>query len=102
MVNKGDRSRLGATNEGPKPGDFPVGTPQSRAAARAALESLRAGRKRIDVISSIPRPGQKGNEIHIGDWIEQADGSLFRFSNIPAGMTIEEAERKVAERERRL
>jgi hypothetical protein len=35
--NKTHRS-TSATNPGPRPGDFPLGSPQSRAAARAQLE----------------------------------------------------------------
>lgn len=80
---------------GMKPGDFALGSGMSRAAARAELERRGAGRKRIDVNCSIPRP--RGNEISIGEWIEGSDGSLRRFSNIPLGMTIEEAERIVAQ-----
>ena len=74
-----------------KPGDFALGSSVSRAAARAELERRNAGRKRIEIVCSIPRPG--GDEISIGAWTENADGSLFRFSNLPAGMTIQEAER---------
>jgi hypothetical protein len=77
-----------------KPGDFALGSNLSRAAARAVLESRFAARKRIDVVSSIPRPGGDG-QIRIGAWQESADGSLFRFSTVPPGMTIEEAERIV-------
>jgi hypothetical protein len=73
-----------------------LGSPQSRAAARALLERQFVSRRRIDIVSSIPRPGGDGG-IHIGDWIECDDGSLFRFSNLPPGMTIEEAERIVAQ-----
>jgi hypothetical protein len=46
---------------------------------------------RIDVVSSIPRPGGD-TEIRIGTWVEEPDGSLFRFSGHLPGMTIEEAE----------
>jgi hypothetical protein len=75
-----------------KPGDFALGSSQSRAVARALLERRLAGRRRIDVVSSIPRPSAD-SEIRIGKWQEGEDGVLFRHSNIPAGMTIEEAER---------
>jgi hypothetical protein len=95
MVNKGTQRRLGATESWLRPGGFPLGSAQSRAAARAALESRYAARKRIDVICSIPRHG--GNTIRIGSWIEGADGSLFRLSNLPPGMTMEEAERIVSQ-----
>ncbi len=83
-----------------KPSDFALGSPESRAAARAALERRRAGRKRIDIVSSIPRPGGDGG-IHLGTWIECDDGSLFRLSSIPAGMTIAEAERIVLQPHRK-
>ena len=55
-----------------------------------------AGRMQSDLVSNIPGPGADG-EIRIGTWIEGRDGSLFRCSTIPAGMTIEEAERIVAQ-----
>src|SRR5277367_189975 len=75
-----------------KPSDYPLGSTQSRAAARASLERRFAGRRRIDVVSCVPRPGGDGG-IRIGTWIECDDGSLFRLSTVPPGMTIEEAER---------
>jgi hypothetical protein len=37
MGNKGAEGPLGATNSGPRPGSFPLGSAQSRAAARAML-----------------------------------------------------------------
>jgi hypothetical protein len=73
----------------------PLGSQQSRAAARAELERRGAGRRRIEIICSISRPD--GNGISIGAWKEGADGSLLRISNIPAGMTIDEAERIVSQ-----
>ena len=45
---------------------------------------------------SLPRPGGDGG-IRIGTWIGCDDGSLFRISNLPPGMTIEEAERIVSQ-----
>jgi hypothetical protein len=75
-----------------RPGDFALGSNRSRAAARAALERRFTSRRRIDAVSSVPRPGGDGG-IHIGTWMECEDGSLYRFSTIPAGVTIEEAER---------
>jgi hypothetical protein len=79
-----------------KPGDFALGSGQSRAAARAMLERRFASRKRMEIIYSIPRPGAAEGEIRIGDWIEGQNGMLFRTCNIPAGMTIQEAERIVS------
>jgi hypothetical protein len=80
-----------------KPGDFALGSRQSRAAARALLECRFAARKRIEVIYSIPRPSAREGEIRIGEWMEGPDGTLFRTCNIPAGMTIQEAERIVSQ-----
>jgi hypothetical protein len=79
-----------------KPGDFALGSRQSRAAARALLAKRLEARKKVQVICSIPRPGADVGDIRIGDWIEGPDGALFRICNIPAGMTIQEAERIVA------
>lgn len=38
MANKGSESGLGATAAGQKPGDYPLGSAESRAAARARLQ----------------------------------------------------------------
>lgn len=95
MANKDPQGPLGASDSTLKPGRFPLGSAESRAAARALLERQRASRKRIDVVSSIPRPRAVGG-IHIGTWIECDDGSLYRFSTVPAGMTVEGAERIAA------
>lgn len=80
-----------------KPGDFALGSSQSRAAARALLARRFEAQKKVQVICSIPRPGADVGEIRIGDWMEGPDGTLFRTCNIPDGMTIQEAERIVAE-----
>jgi len=45
MANNGAEGQLGATDAGPKPGDYPLGSAQSRAAARAKLYKQLAGRK---------------------------------------------------------
>ena len=39
MTSKGTRGRLGATDSGPRLGGFPLGSAQSRAAARAILNA---------------------------------------------------------------
>jgi hypothetical protein len=97
VANNGDQDPLSATGAGLKPGEYPLGSAQSRAAARTLLERRRVGRRRIEIISSIPRPGGAEGEICIGDRIERPDGTLFRISSIPPGMTIEEAERIVSQ-----
>ena len=86
---------------GVRPGDYPVGSPQSRAAVRAILERKSARRKRQDIIiiivSSIPRP--RGNGITIGQWTEGEEGCLTRFSILPPGMTVEQSEEIVSRRQ---
>jgi hypothetical protein len=42
VANQGDERRLTATHLGPKPGDFPVGSLESRAAARSMLDTMPA------------------------------------------------------------
>ena len=81
-----------------KPGDYAIGSPESRAAARAVLERRLAERNRggITLVSNIPRPS--GDEVSIGDWCEGNNGTLIRFCSLPTGMRMEEAERIVAER----
>lgn len=78
------------------PGDYVLGSPQSRAAARAVLARRFAEREKFDLVvsSTIPRP--RGDGIRIGKWSEGEDGRLTRVSFLPMGMTIEEAERIVA------
>lgn len=41
---------LPATDSVPKPGDFPLGSPQSRAASRALLERIEQGSEKIRVV----------------------------------------------------
>ena len=42
MTSKGAQGQLGATESGPRPGRFPLGSAQSRAAARALLVARKA------------------------------------------------------------
>lgn len=42
MANKGVQGPLSATNSGPRPGGFPLGSAQSRAAARSLLAARKA------------------------------------------------------------
>jgi hypothetical protein len=96
MADKGSQKALGATQGGPQPGNYPLGSAQSRAAARVRLERRFAARERGELIVShyMLAPDQ----IRIGEWKEAWDGTLIRVSHLPKGMTIEEAERIVAER----
>jgi hypothetical protein len=49
MATKGPQQRLGATDTGARPGRFPLGSPQSRAAARALLLAREAGEEEFRV-----------------------------------------------------
>jgi len=76
-----------------KPGDYALGSAQSRAAARALLERHFAARTRQTIIIS----GSDSKEPRIGKWEEGADGSLGRICILPRGMTLQEAERIVSQ-----
>ena len=87
---------LPATSEKPRPGSFVLGSPQSRAAARALLNSKLDGAKMLDFVISVVGCPDKFNPPIVGEWREGVDGTLTRISRIPWGMTIDEAERMVA------
>jgi hypothetical protein len=47
---------------------FPIGSLESRAAARMRLAYLNENRKLVRMISSIPRPGADNSCVHFGEW----------------------------------
>jgi hypothetical protein len=67
------------------PGEFPLGSPQSRAAARMRLEQLRAAQPQFELIHSIPRPRQDNSVVHEGEWVELENGQLMRLVYVPQG-----------------
>jgi hypothetical protein len=70
----------------PRPEEFPVGSAESRAAARAMLESRESSVRRVQIIMDIPRPRREGlPETRVGLWSEQPDGTLLRFLFVPPG-----------------
>ena len=71
------------------PGQFPVGSAVSRAAARALIDERRSQSKRRELV--IIKDGLAAPKF--GDWNEGDDGMFTRSSSIPAGMIYEEAER---------
>jgi hypothetical protein len=109
MTSKGAQQPLGATESGQRPGDYALGSVESRAAVRAAVEQRRASQKRRElvIISSVPRPNYEndpdfdpmGPIVH--DWQMADDGVLERVCWIPPGMTVEEAEGICAEQKAR-
>jgi len=71
----------------PNPGIFPVGSPQSRAAARALAESLISA---LDVVEMYSRH-EDLERPEIGNWETLRPGSMTRRCRIPAGMTFDQA-----------
>ena len=54
MIDKPEKKRpLPATNSTPKPGDFPIGSAESRAAARMLATSREDTRKRVQIVTNV-------------------------------------------------
>jgi hypothetical protein len=82
-----DSRLLPATSPGPEPGDFELGSPASRAAARRLLEGRERATRRAIIFVPIPNPGWEA--IHgdrdipeIGPWQELAQGAAWDFWRI--------------------
>jgi hypothetical protein len=78
-----------------KPGDFPLGSALSRAAARMLLNSQPDSRKRIEVITNVMFPDLNGvlpdkAKPYATPWIGD-DKMLMRILYVPEGMSEEEA-----------
>jgi hypothetical protein len=92
------RTLLPAAKTGPRPGDFPVGSPESRAAARLMLSDRERERDRLELIHHVPRPerdGHSNEEPHATPWTETLDGRLMRVLYVPPAMTVDVARRIV-------
>jgi hypothetical protein len=75
-----------------KPGDFPIGSPESRAAARAMLEARMKGMRRLQIVTNVRVFSYPDNsKPHVTPWTETLDGCLMRFIYVPNG-TDEETE----------
>lgn len=66
-----------------KPGDFPIGSAESRAAARMQLTRWNDSRKRLRIILGIPRPREDGSRVHFGKWQECPNGMLQQIVYVP-------------------
>jgi hypothetical protein len=66
-----------------KPENFPVGSPESRAAARSLLIRRNGERKRLRIISSIPSGGQDNSRIRFGRWQEWGEDTLAQLIYVP-------------------
>jgi len=82
--NMSNQAKLfGGVASAPKPGDFPVGSCESRAAARMRLQQLNANRSTFELIHSVPRPYCSATEPHATEWRELDDGRLMRVVYVP-------------------
>jgi hypothetical protein len=81
-----------------RPGDFPLGSLESRMAARAEIERAEKSRPFLRIVSYIPRPW-RGDGPEPSDWNKVprisepqswGDG-LMQILYVPSGMTAEEA-----------
>ena len=77
MAIKGTQPPLGATDEGSRPADYALGSPQSRAAARAMIVDQIAQRNTLTIVMGNNIPGVKitepnipsGGKARTGDYI---------------------------------
>jgi hypothetical protein len=67
-----------------RPEDFPIGSPESRAAARAMLEARERGIPHVQLIIDFPRPGAE-RDTTVGPWCKTDDGTLIRTVTVPPG-----------------
>ena len=86
----------------PKPGDFPIGSVESRAAMRFQLSNQSGESRVLEFVSHISRPW-RGSGAEPEEWnraprvIEQSwDDGVMRILYVPPGMAEGEA-RKIAE-----
>ena len=66
-----------------RPGDFPIGSALSRAAARLLMKERHDTRKRVEIISNICRPDGDKNEPHVGQWQDFGE-TLMRMIYLPS------------------
>ena|ERR1700690_529279 len=70
-------------NSMPQPGNFPIGSLESRSAARLRLIRLNESRKRIRFIHNISRPREDESRVWFGEWQDCKDGTLFQMVYVP-------------------
>jgi len=96
MSEKSTKARhSSATDLAPRPGDFPIGSVSSRAAARRMLMERFQDRQRIEFVTNMRLPHQDNTKPHATPWSETTDGGLMRMLYVPLGMTADEARRIV-------
>jgi hypothetical protein len=70
-------------NSLPNPGDFPIGSLESRAAARIRLAGLNDDRKRMRIITNIPGHGVDSSRVHFGKWQKWLDNWWGQLVYVP-------------------
>ena len=84
-MNKLQHGSLPATNSGPRPGDFTLGSAHSRAAARHVLQKRFEGQTRRELIIGI----DEGRKPHAGPYkSDPGSPERGRLVGIPYDMTI--------------
>ena len=78
----------------PRPEEFPLGSMESRVAARAVLELRETQVRRVQIVHSVPRPCQDNSKPHVGAWIPMIEGASTRLVYIPSE-TDEETRRQI-------
>jgi len=66
-----------------RPGDFPLGSPQSRAAVRMQLVQIRKAQSGINLVLHIPRPELDPTRYHFMDWTGNAKIAFTRVVIAP-------------------
>jgi hypothetical protein len=67
-----------------KPSEFAIGSPESRALARMRAEHIRGSKRRVEIISNVPRPqhirppGTNNSVPYAEPWQETQGGVLMR------------------------
>lgn len=96
MFNKQKNSDLNATQGTLQPGDFELGSPQSRAAARIRLERLKSAQQKngLDIIVRTIGKTMFTQRHYLGRW-KNCDGQMLRISYLPSGLSADAADRIV-------
>jgi hypothetical protein len=92
MKNQRDKISLPATDSMPGPGEFPLGSVESRAAARRRVQHSLKHSLKTTILSLGLGPRSKYlTKAEISPWQEKPDGSLRRYVLAPSVMSEEDA-----------
>jgi hypothetical protein len=82
----------------PHPSSFPVGSDESRAAARAMFQERDRGVRRLQIVNDMPRPirGEGDKTPRIGPWTPMEGGGFVRLVNVSPQTNEETIQRILA------